>query len=304
MSRRAFDRFMVDVEVGTNRKLRRLSPAERWCFVAGVLAIAAKSPERGRLLVGSDLPADENDYAEQAGVSVAVARATVAKLRDLRMLIDDDGSEVLHDFDAWQRKPRKPSEDSAATAERKRRSRATGDTNDTEGHADVTPPNGVTSRDVTRNREERREKTPQPPEGVTPSPAEIDAAADRLKTDADFTAWLAGHHTATGMTPPGDRTKALAAIRSSYAERRAEGWTAADLDLAVIGAVTDEYRRQHGYIDPTSVLRPTKIHALVERGRKAAASRRPGGDVAQANAVLDRQKAERAALLTANGGQA
>lgn len=120
MSPRAFDRFMVSIEIGTNRKLRRLNPAERWCFVAGVLPIAAMSPIRGYLIVGRD-QAEAKDYAEQAGVTVAVARSTLNKLRDVGMVYDDPdvGAEQVHDFEDWNPAPKKD----PTAAERMRRYR-------------------------------------------------------------------------------------------------------------------------------------------------------------------------------------
>jgi hypothetical protein len=118
VSPRAFDRFMVSTQIGTNRKLRRLNPAERWCFVAGVLPIAAMSPIRGCLIVGRD-QAEPRDYAEQAGVTVGVVRSTLQKLRDVGMVYGDSdmGCEVVHDFEDWNPAPKKD----PTNAERQRR---------------------------------------------------------------------------------------------------------------------------------------------------------------------------------------
>jgi hypothetical protein len=103
VARRTYDRFLVHTKIGTNRKVRRLKVAERWCHVAGVLAIAAESPVPGHLLVAEGMPATERDYAEHAGVSPAVARRTLTALRELGIVAWDPqaGCEYVHDWDEW-----------------------------------------------------------------------------------------------------------------------------------------------------------------------------------------------------------
>lgn len=120
---RQFDRFMVDVAIGTNRKLRRLPVVERWVYVAGVLSIAAQSPMRGALLITDGEAATASDIAAQATVPVRHARSTLASLTRLGML-DEDAEGVLwvHDWDKINPEP-KPSDSPAATRERKRRQR-------------------------------------------------------------------------------------------------------------------------------------------------------------------------------------
>lgn len=165
MSPRKFDRFMVDVNVGTNRKLRRLNPQERWCALAGVFAIAAVSPIRGALLI-ADGPAEAVDYAEQAGVSLPIANATLKKLRNMGVVYEaDDGDfERVHDFEDWNPAPR----NDPTAAERMRRYRerlARNGSRVTERNdRNVTERNGD---GVTPGREEKvEEKTPpNPPRG-------------------------------------------------------------------------------------------------------------------------------------------
>lgn len=104
---RKFDRFMVDVNVGTNRKLRRLSVAERLCHLTGVLPVAAQAPIRGRLLVG-DSEAEPRDFAELAGVSIRVALSTITKLREVGIIVKDDENqcEMVHDWADWNPSPK------------------------------------------------------------------------------------------------------------------------------------------------------------------------------------------------------
>lgn len=108
MARRLYDRFMVHTKIGGNRKLCRLKPAERWCHVAGVLAIAAESPVPGHLLIAEDLPATDRDIADHASVSLPIAKATVEKLHQLGVLkVDPDASCVyVHDWDEWNPPPK------------------------------------------------------------------------------------------------------------------------------------------------------------------------------------------------------
>lgn len=86
----------------------------------------------------------------------------------------------------------------------------------------------------------------------------------------DFENWLAHHSELTGHQPPRTGTKARAALEASYRARRAEGYSEEDLRTATYGAHTDNYRRENGYDVAESVLRPTKIQALINRGRRLA----------------------------------
>lgn len=144
---RKFDRFMVHIGIGTNRKLRRLPAVQRWVYVAGVLSLAAQSPIRGALLIADGEPATAEDIAEEATVPVKDARAALASLRRLGMLDrDSDGVEWVHDWDRLNPDP-KPSDSPEAARERKRQQRK----RERPSHADVTRDRGrdnsVTSRE-------------------------------------------------------------------------------------------------------------------------------------------------------------
>lgn len=167
-----FDSILVRAEVGGNRKLRRFTPEQRWCVVAGVWCLAAKSPVRGYLLVAENVPVEVDDVAEQAGVKVATARSTLQKMRELGMLERDEelGVEHIHDWHTHQPEP-KSSETPEAWRERKRRQRArerngnvpsdvTRDSHDESrsGHAGKSHP-------LKRREEKRRKDPPNPPKG-------------------------------------------------------------------------------------------------------------------------------------------
>jgi hypothetical protein len=161
----SFDRYMLQVGIGTNRKLRRLPVAQRWAFVAGVLSLAAQSPMRGSMLISDDEPVTPEDVAAEATIPLKDAKATLASLRRLGMLErDEHGIEWVHDWDKLNPDP-KPSDSPVATRERKRRQRAKA-----RGHADVTrdvTPRGA--RDIAKCHapevEEKKKNPPKAPQG-------------------------------------------------------------------------------------------------------------------------------------------
>lgn len=142
MSRPKFDRLMLDVEIGGNLKLIGLTDSEFRAHVAGVLSIAAKSPIRGRLLIG-DQPAGAEHVAAQARVKPAVARSALAKLRSVGIVIPDleFDCEQVHDFEAMNPAPK--TDRTAAERQQRRRDRIRAER---DGHADVT---AASRRDVT-----------------------------------------------------------------------------------------------------------------------------------------------------------
>jgi DNA-binding MarR family transcriptional regulator len=106
----------------------------------------------------------------------------------------------------------------------------------------------------------------------------------------EFTDWLAHHEQVTGMRPPGPTTKARAARFSEFRERRAEGISTEDLKLATLGAFNDEFRQERHLYGLKSVLRPTMVHDLVEKGRKA---RGPTAEERQARERRQRRAQDR-----------
>jgi hypothetical protein len=84
----------------------------------------------------------------------------------------------------------------------------------------------------------------------------------------DFADWLTHHNAITGQRIPRERTASRADIAAMYAARRSEGYTAEDLCLATVGAFNDSYRRENGHYGCVSVLRPKKVHDLIEKGRR------------------------------------
>lgn len=263
MTPRRFDRFMIDVEIGRSLKLARLSPPERLCHIVGVLAVAAKAPVRGCLLVGEH-EASAAEIALQASVPVKVARSTMSKLEDIGVLERDEELDCwrVHDWGDYNPAPKRD----ATNADRQRRYRERRNARRNAvtavtGNADVTARNaGEVEGEV--------EAPLGPPEGDR-----LDNARDRLKQErleADFGAWLADHEAVTGRTAPAVGTKARRALQASYTARRGEGYTDEQLRNATRGAHDDEYRREHNYDRAESVLRPSKVHDLAVNGEKLA----------------------------------
>jgi hypothetical protein len=263
---RRFDRFMVDVEIGRSLKLARLTVPERLCHIVGVLAVAAKAPVRGCLLVGEH-EATAAEVALQSSVSVAVARSTLSKLQDAGVLERDEELDCwrVHDWSDYNPEPKRD----ATNAERQRRYR---ERRNARRNA-VTPVTGngsVTARNA-REVEVEVEAPLGPPEGEA-----LDNARDRLKRQRDeklqgeFDEWLADHEKVTGRTAPAVGTKARDALLSAFTARRSESYTLEQLKLATRGAHDDDYRREHGYDRAESVLRPSKVHDLAINGERLA----------------------------------
>lgn len=164
-----YDAILVEAKLAANKKFRRLPPAERWCVVFGVWAIAAQSPVRGYLFLTETEPAREDDYAAEANVTIAVARSTVKKMRSLGMIEHDPemGAEYVHDWHKHQPEP-KPSDSKAAWKERKRaeRERKRTQAESRVGHDNVTRDVTLKVTDNHAPLSKRKEKNPpNPPRG-------------------------------------------------------------------------------------------------------------------------------------------
>lgn len=200
----SFDRFMVSNSIGTNRKLRRLPVAQRWVYVAGVLALASQSPIRGALLITDAEPATDEDVAQEATVRLADARAAMESFRRLGMLERDaDGVEWVHDWDSMNKDP-KPSDSPDATRARKRAQRAK---HKAQCHADVTRDNGKCHAPEVEVKE--RKDPPNPP-----------LRGGRQRDKAARAEWI--HAAATEFRDP---AQAEFAIRQAL-DRGARDWAA------------------------------------------------------------------------------
>lgn len=228
-----FDRFMVDVHVGTSRKLRRLTAVERLCHIAGVLAIAAQAPIRGRLLVGNEEATDE-DYAETAGVSVGVARSTAEKLRAIGVIVPDEENhcERIHDWEHYNPEPKR--DDTAAERMRRYRERRN-DRND----SPVTVRNAVT---VTAGREEkgREEEAKASSSGAQRQDREREKASNEDRANCRLFAELVRGRNPKAKIPKAGRE--VGWLRDMRLLREADANTAADIERLIRWLFTDPCR--------------------------------------------------------------
>lgn len=167
--------FRFYVEAVTDRKMRRLTPAERWLWVA-VLGAARHSPEPGVLLVVEDDPMTLNDLADWAGMTLREVTAGIGKMRRLGMVADrDDGAITVPKWDERQH----ASDDVTA---RTRKHRSKGKPPDDE------PPPMERSIDDRRN-------------GDSPPPENVPGTHQKTDTDTDTSSSVV---TRTGSAEPED----------------------------------------------------------------------------------------------------
>jgi hypothetical protein len=108
------------------------------------------------------------------------------------------------------------------------------------------------------------------------------------KENDAFDEWMADHERVTGSTPPRPGTQARAEVLSMFSARLAENYSLEELKAATAGAFNDEWRREKGHYGCVSVLRPTKIHELIERGKgKRKAPATSGGQVVSRGVCRD-----------------
>lgn len=112
-------------------------------------------------------------------------------------------------------------------------------------------------------------------ESTTPTRAgETRRLKDGKKTPVppEFETWMENHVKVTGNRAgarPG--TALYRKLAAAFTERKAEH-SEDDLRLISAGAMADEHRREKGYLDAESVLRPGAAAKLLERGRQAQPS--------------------------------
>jgi len=293
-----FDKYMLHVDVGTDEKFAHLSEVERLAHVVGVLAVAAKSPVRGVLLVG-DMPATAAHVARRAGVSERVAASAIRKLREVGVLVHDEelgALRVLH----WDRYNPAPKRDAtAAERQRRRRERVARERDVTpasrrdgrDGLAVVTPlvPPAVTPA-VTNPEGEREQEgegtTSRPAARPAPPRPEVAALSRRLAT------LIAARDDRARVSPESPRW--LAAIRLLLDE---DGRSPAEVEAVIVWlgrGETDDARFWQSNVLSAPKLREkfTQLVAVMQRSGSAGGQERPMTD-------LERRTAERAARLAA-----
>lgn len=168
MAPRGFDCFMVHTKIAGHRTMAALTVSEKWCYVAGILALAGESPIRGTLLVTEDRRADELEVAHQAHVTIAVARATLRKAAEAGLIVEDDELECwrVRDWDQYNPKPK--TDRTAAERQQRRRDKLKSNRDVTAAsrrdarndHATVTPPEVEGEGEATTARDETTFRDP------------------------------------------------------------------------------------------------------------------------------------------------
>lgn len=86
-----------------------------------------------------------------------------------------------------------------------------------------------------------------------------------------FPEWLLDHSVTTERTAPASGTRAYAALAGQFTACLDEGHDLGALKLATRAAHASDFRRANGYDKAESVLRVTKVHDLIEDGKRAVA---------------------------------
>lgn len=88
-------------EIRNDRKLRRLSPAQRWLWVV-ILTIAKESPSPGCLLLSEGVPVTIEDLADDAAISLDQVQQGIEAFEAQRMIEQIDGVWYLVNWDKRQ----------------------------------------------------------------------------------------------------------------------------------------------------------------------------------------------------------
>lgn len=235
MSPRKFDRYMVGLGAGRHVKFRRLTIPERYAFFMGVLSLAAQSPERGCLMIGS-LRVEAGDVAAEADVPEKVAASAMEKLRAVGVIEDDGHFEWVHDFEEWNPGPKSD----ATNAERQRRYQAklkAAHDAVSNGVSDETPAPVLTATNAPpcvegelEGEREREKTSPAASGGVAESRSAI---ARRV-----FAHWQAACNHPTARFTNDRRSKVEARLREGYTEQQ--------LLAAVDGAARAPFTNEQG----------------------------------------------------------
>lgn len=112
--------FRFWVESFSDRKLRRLTPAQRWAWAA-ILGAARQSPEPGVLYVAENMPMTVEELADFAGTKLADARKAVELAREMGMIaVTESGAFRVVNWE--KRQPESDDVNARVRAHRARRS--------------------------------------------------------------------------------------------------------------------------------------------------------------------------------------
>jgi hypothetical protein len=115
--------FRFYVEAFGDRKLLRLTPAQRWLWTA-VLGAARESPEPGRLLIAEGLPMTRAELARYADVKLRDVDEGLALMQAMSM-ISMNGDEII-EVTNWDQRQFESDNVTARTAAYRERSHEQG----------------------------------------------------------------------------------------------------------------------------------------------------------------------------------
>lgn len=235
--------FRLYSEIRQDRKLRRCSSDERWCWIV-ILCIASESPERGSLYLTQGVPCDFEDISDEAALPSETVEAAIHKFSAMNMMHQEDGVWVVTNF--LERQYDKPSDLPENTKKRKQKSR--------QCHADVTT-------HITDNRQQTTE-TDLSSSCLTTTTTGQCPEADKgngLNSNEPDSHPQAG--VADAATKPTSQAL-IAELTNSY--RTTEGIKHADGDYAFIGALYNRY----GYAEVLNAISNLKMRVAVQEIRE------------------------------------
>lgn len=193
-------------EIRSDRKLRRLPPAQRWLWII-LLVLARESPQPGKLLLSEKLPITNEDLADFAAIPIEdVEKGIEAFLEQNMISLDGNGVYFLNHWDKRQFN----SDDSSERVKRYRESKRSEQCNVSETLHDryntvtVTPPDTDTDTDTDTKyscaSENDARSCDEKPESNQMAGQDLDlsAANDASDTDveADKVTVVSGHNPA------------------------------------------------------------------------------------------------------------
>jgi hypothetical protein len=218
-------------EIRNDRKLRRLSPAQRWLWVV-ILTIAKESPKPGYLLLSEGVPVTIEDLADDAAIPLDEVKSGIEAFVAQRMLEQVDGVWRLVNWDK-----RQFSSDSSTERVRKH-----------------------------RRKKQQNETLQDRYSNVTETPPETDKQTNRDRDrDIDqgscLTTATAQCAEADGDAPPTNKDL-IAELTGAY--RAIEGIKPAKGDYAFVGALYNQY----GYDQVLTAINKLQMAAAVQQLEK------------------------------------
>lgn len=196
MPRPARPWFRFYVEAFGDRKMRRLSPANRWLWVA-ILGAARESPEPGILLVTEDLPMTHQELADYAGMPLREVNKALPQMAELGLIALKNDVISVPKFNSRQFESDNVT---ARTREHRERSK------EQDGNVPKVVPRNVrgntpeTETETETEEKQARKRAHQLPDDFIPNDTNRKIAAERgIDLRAAFEQF-ADHHRAKGST--------------------------------------------------------------------------------------------------------